>query len=155
MDTTIIGNIVVNVSGSQVEFLGLSSVQTDDAEQFHVHSNSMRINVTIYSTQDDVRQVGTFASTYTPNPMLGRLLELTLTGNITINIPTNTYMGGIGNQITFLFIQDGTGGRTVSWHAVFKQGWSDTGNTADKRSTITFEWDGTTFNQVGAQSPYV
>jgi len=62
-----------------------------------------------------------------------------------------------GDKPTFVFIQDGTGGRTVTWNAFFKQTWSDAGNTLGKRSTITFELGagGNVANQIGAQSPYV
>lgn len=154
-DIVIIGNVTVNASGGSIEFLSFTGVQTDDSENYRVYGNTFGSQVTPYSTSSEVRQVGTYAASYAPNPMLGRLLELTLTGNITIGKPTNVIMGGIGNQITYLFIQDGTGGRTVAWHANYKQGWSDTGNTAGLRSTITFEWDGTNWNQVCAQSPYI
>jgi len=75
-----------------------------------------------------------------------------LAANATINAPTNP---SLGQELTFTFIQDGTGGRTVSWNAVFKQSWSDTGNTSNKRSSITFWYDGTNWNQQGAQTPYV
>lgn len=60
-----------------------------------------------------------------------------------------------GQRITFTLIQDGTGARAVTWNAVFKVSWSDTGNTLNKRSSISFNYDGTNWNQDGAQTPYV
>lgn len=75
-----------------------------------------------------------------------------LTGNITINAPSNPAKGKI---LIFVFTQDGTGGRTVTWDAVFKHAWSDTGNTANKRSTIQLYYDGSSWIQIGAQSPYL
>jgi hypothetical protein len=36
----------------------------------------------------------------------------------------------------------------------YKEAWSDTGNTANKISLITFQWDGTNWLQDGAQTPY-
>jgi hypothetical protein len=62
---------------------------------------------------------------------------------------------GIGQRVVFCFVQDGTGGRAVTWNAVFKGSWSNTGNTANKRSSIAFVYDGTNWNQDGAQAPYV
>lgn len=72
-----------------------------------------------------------------------------LTGNITIAAPTN---GTIGQRISFFFIQDGTGGRTVTWNSVFvRNSWSDAGNTANTRSSISFTClDGTNWLQEGA-----
>ena len=153
-DLTIIGNTFVSRTATKTNGFNLAAnVQTDDASDFHIHSNTWG-SATPFSTSEEVRQTGTYAATFVPNPMLGRTIVLTLTGNVTIDTPTNPNMGGIGNRLTFVIIQDGTGSRTVGWNAVYKQAWSDTGFAASKRSTITFEWDGTNWNQVGGQSPY-
>jgi hypothetical protein len=61
----------------------------------------------------------------------------------------------IGQRLQFVILQDGTGGRAVTWNAVFKVTWSDVGNTLNKRSEIAFQYDGTSWNQDGAQTPYV
>ena len=158
-DITITGNIFRCADGTldpSITFLTdatPSSVDTDESEHFHMRWNTWK-SAAPYCTGDEIRQVGTFADPYVSNPMLGRLLELTLTADVTISDPANPVTGGIGNQLTYLFIQDGTGGWDVTWNGVFKNGWVDTGNTAGLRSTITFEWDGTNWNQVGGQSPY-
>mgnify|MGYP001575669333 CR=1 FL=1 len=78
----------------------------------------------------------------------GSVVKYTLTDNITMSAPTNMKTG---QDLTFLLLQDGTGGFPVTWDAVFKVSWSDTGNTANKRSNIRFVWDGTNWIQVGAQ----
>jgi hypothetical protein len=73
-----------------------------------------------------------------------------LTGNIVINAPTNPTKGRV---LDFLFIQDGTGGRTVTWDATgagYRHSWSDTGNTANKRASIRFVYTNV-WTQVGAQ----
>jgi hypothetical protein len=82
----------------------------------------------------------------------GEVVQVTLTAGRAVGAPLNP---AIGQSLTFVLVQDGTGGRAVTWNAVFKQAWSDTGNTLSKRSTITFTYDGTNWNQVGAQSPYI
>jgi hypothetical protein len=81
----------------------------------------------------------------------GTTATVTLGGNRTVGAPTNV---SIGQRLTYIFTQDGTGGRTVTWNAVFLVTWSNTGNTAGKKSSITFEYDGTNWIQIGAQSPY-
>lgn len=98
-------------------------------------------------------QTPTSSASITVDASAGEKVEPSvLAANATINAPTNP---SLGQELTFTFIQDGTGGRTVAWNAVFKQSWSDTGNTLNKRSTITFWYDGTNWNQQGAQTPYV
>lgn len=93
-----------------------------------------------------------FAASFTPNALGGEMIEIgNLTAGITINAPTNPARG---QHLQFRIVQDGTGGWNVTWDSVFKQGWSNTGNTANKRSTIQFYYDGSNWNQVGAQSPY-
>ena len=82
----------------------------------------------------------------------GEIIQVTLTAARLVGAPTNPTAGQF---LTFELVQDGTGGRAVTWNAVFKQGWSDTGNTANKRTTITYLYDGTFWMQVGAQSPYL
>lgn len=153
-DFSFIGNDFLNVGGSNMEALGFSAIQTDDSSHFFFHSNTFGTNITKYSTHN-IRQSATVTtSPYTPNAMLGRTITLTLQINVTINVMSANYKGGIGNRVTFIIIQDATGGRTVAWNADYKQAWSDTGNTANKKSSITFEWDGTDWQQIGAQSPY-
>jgi hypothetical protein len=93
-----------------------------------------------------------FAASFTPNALGGELVQIgALTANITINAPTNPFRG---LHLTFVFVQDGTGGRTVTWNAVFKVHWRDDGNVAGRRSTIRFYYDGANWQQVGAQEPW-
>lgn len=90
--------------------------------------------------------------TITTNVNNGTEFLVTLGGNRTIGAPTNPVKG---QRITYFVRQDGTGGRTLAWNAVFKVSWSDVGNTASKTSGITFEYDGANWMQVSAQGPYV
>lgn len=82
----------------------------------------------------------------------GDLFQVTLGGNRTMSAPLNMQVGDV---IEHRIIQDGTGGRTLAWDAVFLNSWSDTGNTAGKKSTIRHWYDGTNWNQLGTQGPYV
>ena len=93
------------------------------------------------------------AATIATNASKGETFEVTLGGNRTMGAPSNIYKG---KRLKYVIIQDGAGGRTLAWNAVFKHTWSDAGNTLNKRSTIEFYcYDGTNFAQVGAQGPYV
>ena len=84
-----------------------------------------------------------FASTITPDPTLGQVWNIgALTGAITIAAPTTPWAGA---RLTIIFTQDGTGGRAVTWNAVFKfqTAWTNTGNTNGKQSSASFVYDGT------------
>lgn len=94
----------------------------------------------------------TDTATISVNAGLGEVFEVTLGGNRAMGLPTGSK---IGQRITFIVKQDGTGGRTLGWHANYSQAWSDTGNAAGKRSTISFIYNGANWMQDGAQSPYI
>jgi len=94
----------------------------------------------------------TDAATIATDASKGNYFPVTLGGNRTMGAPTNPKNG---QRITYTFIQDGTGGRTVAWNAAYKVTWSDAGNTANKRSTVSFRYDGTFWNIEGVQSTYV
>jgi hypothetical protein len=94
----------------------------------------------------------TDAATIAVDASLSNIFTVTLGGNRTMGLPTNSEKG---QRITFIIVQDGVGGRTLGWNAVFKVSWSNTGNTAGKRSMISFVYDGTNWNQDGAQTPYI
>ena len=88
-----------------------------------------------------------YAASYTPNPVKSdAVVVATLTGGITVNAPSPAYRG---QRLQFVFTQDGTGGRAVTWDAVFKVNWSpDT--SANKKNTIEFLFDGTNWIQTAA-----
>jgi hypothetical protein len=83
---------------------------------------------------------------------LGNSAVVTLTGARLVASPVNAKAG---QRFVWTFIQGGAGGFAVTWNAVFKVSWSDTGNTVGKRSSVAFVYDGTNWNQDGAQAPYV
>jgi hypothetical protein len=56
----------------------------------------------------------TFAASYTPDTTTGYTRAMTLTGAITVNRPTLAVNGQV---LTFIFTQDATGGRAVTWGA--------------------------------------
>lgn len=92
------------------------------------------------------------AATIAVDSQAGSYFTVTLGGNRTMGSPTNAIAGQL---ITYEIIQDGTGTRTLAFSGIYKHAWSDIGNIANKRSTITFRYNGTNFVQEGAQSPYM
>lgn len=97
----------------------------------------------------------TDAATILIDSALSRAFSVTLNvAGVTRAMGTPTNVAN-GRRITITVIQDATGGRALTWPAVFKTAWSDTGNTANKRSSISYIYDGTNWNQDGAQTPYV
>lgn len=94
----------------------------------------------------------TFDNVITPNWLSGKTQSMTLDNNCTINIPTNAPLGA---TIEFQLKQNGTGGYTTTWGAGYHKAWSDTGNTANRYSTIKFRHRTTgQWVQVDAQFPW-
>ena len=100
----------------------------------------------------DGSEVVSYTTPLTPDPFRPSTKYITLTGNITIADPTVSTTGlALKNQrIRFVFIQDATGGRTVTWNSVFKYGTWMIDPTASSISSIVFEFDGTNWQAVGS-----
>jgi hypothetical protein len=80
------------------------------------------------------------------------IIPVALTAARLVGVPLNPVQG---QRIQFVIIQGGAGAFAVTWNAIFKKTWSDAGNAAGARSSIAFVYDGTNWNQDGAQAPYV
>lgn len=89
-----------------------------------------------------------YASTVTPNIGTTTLLIIgALTGNITIENPTGTPFDG--QKLYLRLIQDGTGGRTVSWGTAFHLpagGSYDLASGAGLMTRFLFEYNAATSN---------
>lgn len=89
-----------------------------------------------------------YAASITPDAAAGeRVVVGTLTGNMTINAPSNPRTGA---ELHFAFTQDATGGRVITWNAVFKKT-ADGAGIGNQKSAIGFIYDGTswvTFSQL-------
>jgi hypothetical protein len=55
-------------------------------------------------------------STITLDPTMGNVQQITITGNYSVGVPANTQDG---STIDLVVIQDGTGGRTLTWNSIF------------------------------------
>jgi hypothetical protein len=71
-----------------------------------------------------------------------------LTGAMTVAAPAGTVADQEGKRLTFLFAQDGTGGRAVTWNAAFVKA-ADSGSGASTRAATTYVCDGVKWVQIG------
>jgi hypothetical protein len=143
-DWTLINTIFNSVTGMSSDNMknwnSIGPILTDDDTRMDSVSKQM------YSA-DNV------SGAYTPDYSKGSLQSYTLTDNVTIALPSNM---PIGSEITFIFVQGTGGGFTVTWNSWYQYPvWSETGNTEDAQSVITFRktsW--TVLKQMTAQVPY-
>lgn len=94
----------------------------------------------LYRFLDRSQQTITYAAAITVDASIAKTFFVTLTGNITGITISNA---DTGRQITFIFLQDAVGNRTVAgWPAtVHLAGGSFTATvTASKYSIVTFEY---------------
>ena len=94
-------------SGSGVTLMGPGSAPNDAVTVTQLKNATSGITITPYS------------STITPDFSNSTTIQITLTGNATIQNPANLVAGRI---YTILIIQDATGNRTVTWGTGFKFG---------------------------------
>ena len=88
-------------------------------------------------------QTAAYAATVDVDPNLGEYVVLgPLTGAITITAANGRQ---IGKRLTFDMTQDGTGGRVVTWDAIFKAGAFSPNTAAGKRNVVSFLFDGTNY----------
>lgn len=86
------------------------------------------------------------AGTYTPNAFSLNNISLQFSaGNITIAAPLDPQRG---QKLTFHLRQDATGGRTITWNAVFSKA-ADGAGTANQNAITEYVYDGTVWRQVG------
>lgn len=73
------------------------------------------------------------------DPTLGGFIgTVTLTAARVVGAPLTAVSG---QRITFELLQNGTGGWAVTWNAIFKTAFSNTGNTAGLRTVVSFVYD--------------
>jgi hypothetical protein len=96
----------------------------------------------IYNYKDEVVTI-TYASTITPNITLGSIQQVTLTGNVTMNAFGGTPQAG--QSLVIKFIQDATGGRTLSSTMKWAGGAKTLSTAANAVDIASVFYDGTTY----------
>ena len=143
-------NTLTLPAGSDQEIVGTSATQTlsnktitgygktDTATEWTATQNFNSTTLTFDATQDwDLST--------------NQVCQLTLTANTVFDAPTNMQDGGF---YSITLIQDGTGGYTAGWDAVFKWAGGSAPTitaTANAKSIITFRSDGSSMLEVGRQ----
>lgn len=87
----------------------------------------------------------------------GQVFTVALGATLITSIPAVTNAPE-GTEIHFIFTQDGVGGRNVTgWNAayLFHTAWSNTGNTSNKISTVSFRKSGSRWIQTGAANAWL
>ena len=85
----------------------------------------------------------TYAATITPNIALGSIQQVTLTGNVTMNAFGGTPQAG--QSMVIKFIQDATGGRTLTSTMKWAGGVKTLTGTANAVDIASVFYDGTTY----------
>ena len=126
------------VIGTDVQAYSANTAVTNAAQEFTAQQNFNNTALTFDATQDWALAANQVAT-------------LTLTANTTFDAPTEMVDGAF---YSLIIIQDGTGGWTAAWNAVFKwaAGTAPTLTTAASAKDI-FVWrsDGTNMYEVGRQ----
>jgi len=100
----------------------------------------------------DIRFVSVdYSATPTIDADEGEIFLITLTGNITGLKIINPYQG---RKVTIIFLQDGTGGRTVAWTTTVKLAGAAAigGDQANEYSTITLVYTGSVWVEIARTS---
>jgi hypothetical protein len=148
-------NVAIRQIYSNIKWVYDVSVTDDSVAAFDGNNAALLFNVaggtaTLNRTAINRVQL-TDAATIAVDAALANSFYVTLGGNRAMGAPTNA---SIGQRILFTITQNGTGGYTLTWNAIFKVTWSNTGNTASNRSLIEFEYDGSNWVQCSLQVPY-
>jgi hypothetical protein len=110
-----------------------------------VSSGPVTLNISAGAlTASSVVSTITYAATVAPNAALANTFKITLTGNVTFNVPTNAVPGA---KYKFEFVQDGTGSRLLTLGTGYKTagGAPALSTAANAIDFIDAYFDGTTF----------
>jgi hypothetical protein len=123
--------VVWPVGGKIVEVNNLLGTQTTLA----LSVSAGDANIANWTDPVVIFDGGNASGTYTPDWLQNRHIVLVLTGDITIQLPTNMPRGA---EIEFVFRQTGIGGWTVAWAGGYITDWSDVGSAVNKIASIRF-----------------
>ena len=115
-------SITASADGSRVSIQvspeSVSTVSAGTGIQVVAVQESNGTNYQIINTFTEVvADLGTKSGTFTPNRNTGTIQKLTLTGNITLNVPSNM---SAGQSLTLIISQDATGNRVMTPNNAYK-----------------------------------
>ena len=110
-------NVAVTSTATELNFSDLATLGTTAASKvFTANANNLTtISGAVLNTEDTLTDGSTIAWNVINSPVA----KVTLAGNRTMAAPSGTGPAA-GQFISLLAIQDGTGGRTITWNAVYE-----------------------------------
>ena len=142
-------NVVVSATATEINYSDLATLGTSAASKvLTANANNLTtISGAVLNTEDTL----TDASTITWNVINSPVAKVTLGANRTMAAPSGTGPAA-GQMISLLVIQDGTGGRTITWNAVYEFP-SDTAPTltatANLGDIFSFRYNGAKWLLIG------
>ena len=130
-----------NITGGNISTGGLITA-TGNITGGNITGVSGSVATGIINYKDYVATI-TYASTITPNIALGSIQQVTLTGNVTMNAFGGTPQAG--QSMVIKFIQDATGGRTLTSSMKWAGGLKTLTATANAVDIASVFYDGTTY----------
>lgn len=142
-----VGSTVYGGAWAVVQQLANSAVTTDLYLTGNITANVIGgyvggNSVTLLNYKDSVYSLP-YAATLTPDPALGSIQTVTLTGNVTLNNFGGTPQAG--QSITMKIIQDATGNRILTSTMKWAGGFKTLSTTANAIDIATIWFDGTTY----------
>ena len=114
-------------------------------DRFVLSSANAKFNVGVYNAEATLTDASTISWDVSTSPVA----KVTLAGNRTLGAATNAQTGQF---ISILFIQDGTGSRTITFNAAYEHT-EDTAptltTTASKGDLFVYRYNGSKFLEVG------
>lgn len=76
----------------------------------------------------------------------------TLTANATVAAPLNPR--AVGDQLFLVFVQDATGGRSISWNGIYRNAPTPSVGIAGQRLSAEFRWDSQSWQFTGGSTAF-
>jgi hypothetical protein len=143
------GATAVTATGAELNYSDLATLGTTAASKvITADANNL---TTVSGAVANVEDTLTDGATITWDVIDSPVAKVTLAGNRTLSAPSGTTPIA-GQFVSLLIIQDGTGGRTITWNAVYEFA-ADTAPTltatANLGDLFTFRYNGAKWLEVG------
>jgi hypothetical protein len=143
------GATAVTATGAELNYSDLATLGTTAASKvFTADANNL---TTVSGAVANVEDTLTDGATITWDVIDSPVAKVTLAGNRTLSAPSGTTPIA-GQFISLLIIQDGTGGRSLTWNAVYEFA-ADTAPTLTATASLgdlfTFRYNGAKWLEVG------
>jgi hypothetical protein len=143
------GSTAVTATGAELNYSDLATLGTTAASKV-VTADANNLT-TVSGAVANVEDTLTDGATITWDVIDSPVAKVTLAGNRTLSAPSGTTPIA-GQFVSLLIIQDGTGGRTITWNAVYEFA-ADTAPTltatANLGDLFTFRYNGAKWLEVG------